>query len=240
MTNPQPPAGPPMPPPQGQPYPPQGLPQHPPQGQPVYPPQGQPPFDQGQQPPAPQGAPVPMPPPGEQPQQKKPKKVLRALVGIGVAIVVAVGFAVLRQVIFAPTGADVGECIKVVDASTDDAKIDTVDCGTDEAVYVVAKKQDSGYATCSGGAYETYSARGRGSSGFTLCLALNAEKGECFNDLDSPEKARKVDCASNPQVTVLDVITGQSDEQACAEVADVTGALAYTEPAKVMCVKLAS
>ncbi|GGR81853.1 hypothetical protein GCM10010252_20550 [Streptomyces aureoverticillatus] len=155
------------------------------------PPQGQNPFAQGQQPYGQQpqgGAPygqapgAPYPPQPGAPQQPgvplyqggpdsvtPPKKSKKKFIFIGaaVAIVVAIGAAVLAGQDEA-AAAEVGDCMSVGNpTSSTDPDLKIVDCGDSKAAYKVAEKKDSG--TCDLTKYSQYRETGRGDD-FTLCL----------------------------------------------------------------------
>ncbi|MCG8916740.1 hypothetical protein L6E12_13155 [Actinokineospora sp. PR83] len=234
--------------------PPGGQPQYgqAPGGQPQYgpgtPPGGQPQYGQVPGTP-PQGVPGQQPPPpfGQQPVQvdamppgpppTPPKKSKGRLIGLAIVavVVVVIGILAVVNLTKSPASADAGDCIKVNNASTTDADVEKIDCGSAEAVLQVAKKLDSASAKCPEGNYQQYTSEGRGSD-FSLCLMLNAKKGECFNDLDSVAKARKVDCAG-AQTEVLDVVEGKSDQEACAGAPNTNNGRLYTEPARVICLE---
>ncbi|GGS15867.1 LppU/SCO3897 family protein [Actinokineospora fastidiosa] len=239
-------------PPQGQPYPPQGQ-QFPPQGQ-QYPPQGQPyPQDQGFPQTPPQGQPYGQtPPPGQPygqqqfpaappegaapPPRKSNSKLIRAIVVIvGILVVGGVGVYFFTK---SPASANVGDCIKVKKASSTDADVEKIGCDSPDAVFKVGKKLDSDTASCPDGDYTQYSQSGRGSD-FSLCLTVNATKGECLTGLDSPEKTKKVACGgSDVELEIVEVLDGKTDVEECASVEGAVNGLSYTEPPSVVCVKL--
>ncbi|CRK61271.1 hypothetical protein [Alloactinosynnema sp. L-07] len=244
-----------QPPPFGQ-QPPQGQPfgQQPPPGQPYpgqQPPQGQP-FP-GQQPPQGQPFPGQQPPPfGQQPQQPgfppapgapvPPKSGKGKLIKIiaGIVILLVIGGVAFYFYNTSAASANVGDCIKVKDDSAKSADVEKIDCGKPEAVFKVAKKLDSSSATCpSDSDYLEYEqSSGRGSkSGFSLCLMVNAKKGECFTDLKDADKAKKVACGdASAKFEVLEIVEGKSEPEACTA-EGVDDGFIYNEPKMVICGK---
>ncbi|HVK25155.1 MAG TPA: hypothetical protein VM677_27675 [Actinokineospora sp.] len=216
--------------PQGQPFPgqqpPPGQPfpgQQPPQGQP-FPGQQPPPF--GQQPVQP--GMVPPPPPA--------KKGKLAKIILGLVVLLVLGGVGFYQFTKSPASANVGDCIKVNSAGATDADVEKIDCGKPEAVYKVAKKLDSTSADCPEGSYDKYT-QSKGSSGFSLCLMVNAKQGECYADIQDVEKAKKVDCG-DPAATfeVLQIAEGQTEPTACTA-EGVNDGFIYTDPKVVICGK---
>ncbi|WP_156757543.1 LppU/SCO3897 family protein [Actinokineospora pegani] len=199
--------------------------QPPPQGQPFQgqPPHGQPFPGQPGQPTAPQQQP---------PKKRSWKTSLAVLLVLGLVL----GGAYIWQQTSTPSGAEVGECIKVNRAEADDADVDKIDCSEPGAVFVITKRSESSVGRCPEGDFLQYTSRGRGGAGYGLCLALNVEKGDCLNDLESAEKAARVDCAG-AQYEVLDVLDGETEKTKCREVGADT-AFAYSDPAKAICIKI--
>ncbi|GAA3026757.1 LppU/SCO3897 family protein [Actinokineospora globicatena] len=234
-------------PPGGQPYPQQG-PGTPPGGQaypqgPGTPPGGQqlpPQPGYGQAPPPPHGQqPVGFPaaPPQVDPPAKRGsgKKIFRIVVLL--VAVVGIGIAAFAYFTKSAATASVGDCIKVNKDTSDDADVEKIDCASQEAVFKVGKKLDSGAATCPSESdyleYEESSRRGN-SGGFSLCLVLNVKKGDCLSDLDSPAKTKKIACGTH-QIEILDVVDGKVDEAACGEDANLN--FKYDEPKLTICTK---
>lgn len=225
------PPGPPPPPGQQPPPPPYGQvpPGPPPPGAPPPPP----PYGQ-----VPPGAPPPPGPPGQPPASPpypsapppsrggSNKKVLQIVGGL-VVVAVIIG-AVLFFNRNAASSAEVGDCIKVISASSVNAEVEKIDCGSDEAIYKVAKKLDSSTATCPSDAYNSYSEEDR----FTLCLALNVKQGDCLGGVQSPETIKRVNCAA-AEIAVVKVVDGQADESLCPEQAQQV--VTYPEPPQTVC-----
>ncbi|HEX6358039.1 LppU/SCO3897 family protein [Actinophytocola sp.] len=218
---------PPQTPPGGQPYggpPPQG----PPQGYGGPPPQGQPyggPSVQtggGFGPGGPGGPPTagyPTPPPPA--PASKPKKSTFTYIKVGLAIVVlgVGGFFGIREWLTGAASAEVGECIKVNEATTTDADIEKIDCNSKDAVYKVAVTFDDSSATCPEGDYDTYSQGGRRTADVTLCLMLNAKEGDCF--AQAGESVARVECTDpNAVFQVMKVLSGAKDGSGCPEGSD--------------------
>ncbi|WP_436493468.1 LppU/SCO3897 family protein [Actinokineospora sp. HUAS TT18] len=228
-------------PPQGQPFPGQGQQQFPGQpGQPFpgqEPPQGQP-FP-GQQPPPPFGQQPQQPgfpgaAPGQAPSGKG--KMIKLIAGIVVLLVIGGGaFYFFNK---SAASAAVGDCIKVKSASATDADVEKIDCGKPDAVFKVAKKLDSGSANCPQDSdYLEYEQTGKSSSsGFSLCLMVNAKVGECLTDLRDAETAVKVDCGDpKAKLEITTVAEGETEYSACPEDAD--DGFKYNEPKVVICGK---
>lgn len=134
--------------------------------------------------------------------------------------------------------AGVGDCVKVNDASATDADVDPIDCGKPDAVFKVAIKLETGAETCpADGDYLEYEETGSLSDGFSLCLMLNAEQGECFTDLEKADKAAKVAC-TDPTATfeVIEIVKGGTKPEDCTSSA-VDDGFIYTEPKIVICGK---
>ncbi|MFC4854288.1 LppU/SCO3897 family protein [Actinophytocola glycyrrhizae] len=233
-------------PPQDQPYgqrPPGGQPfgaPPPPQGQPYGgpPPQGQPfggPAPQGLAGPGGPGGPGTPPggygtPPPPPPAKKNTGTSIKIV--LGVVVLAAVGvFAFIRWGT-SPASSEVGDCIKVNNASSVNADVEKIDCNDPAAAYKVAATFDDSSASCPDEAnsnYVSYTEAGRG--GLKLCLTLNAKEGECFVRGDSDER---VDCG-DPKATfkVIKILTGTTDPSGCPE--ETTDGHIYAEPATVQC-----
>lgn len=124
--------------------------------------------------------------------------------------------------------AEVGDCIKVNNASATNADVEAIDCADPLAVYKIAVKEDDDTATCPGDDYVTYSEAGQ----LLLCLMLNAEEGECFNE--TPQEDKRVDCGSpDASYRVSAVHEGVEDVNRCG--ADSPYALSYPEPPLTIC-----
>nr|WP_052478629.1 hypothetical protein [Kibdelosporangium sp. MJ126-NF4]CEL19591.1 XYPPX repeat family [Kibdelosporangium sp. MJ126-NF4] len=240
------------PPPQGYPPPPQPGYQYPGQQQyqpqPGYPPPGGP---QQQYPPPsdPSGFPQQQYPPpadpGGYPQQggftpppNLPPPIPRKAsagrkVGIGIVALAVVGLVVFGIINWGTgaAAAEAGDCIKVVSASSADAE--KADCGTQEAVYKVAKKLDSSASSCPKGDYTEWTRRKRGDT-MKLCLMLNAKEGDCFKipTGGGSQADERVACGTSGAYKVLKVVTGKAEKTACGR-----GNLAavYSEPATTLC-----
>ena len=134
------------------------------------------------QPPAP-GEPPPPEDGAAEPRRGRGKaKPIAALAGLAL-VVVAVVFG-LSWFDKSPASAEVGDCVKINKTGSTKADVDKVDCAEPGAVFAVGKKLDSDTARCPGSSYLKYTSSGRGSS-FSLCLVLNAGKGDCFDDAES-------------------------------------------------------
>ncbi|MEU4448083.1 hypothetical protein AB0K14_03805 [Actinosynnema sp. NPDC050801] len=217
----------------GQPgYPQPGFPQ-PGLGQPGYPQPGfqQPGFQQPGYPTGQPGYPQQFPPPPAK-GTSRGAKALVAVVALGIVGVVIAGIIANAT---GPSGAEAGDCIKVISASVADADVEKVECSSPEAAFKVAANLDSSTDACPDGDYAEYSdSGGRRSDGFKLCLMLNAAEGECFKQEGSivAGKTTKVTCDSSATYKVAKVITGRSDENGC-ESGDTVSV--YSQPATTIC-----
>ncbi|WP_243769797.1 LppU/SCO3897 family protein [Amycolatopsis acidicola] len=197
----------------GQGFPPPG----PPGG---FPPPGQPAGNFG----PPPGAPI------------KPSNVKRWLrLGIGLVVVIGVGIAVIIGSTSSPDNAAEGDCLNVKEFRKG-AEPDKVACTDPSANVKVGVRLDDDNGSCPSGDYDEYSVSGR-SSGYKLCLMLNAQEGECVANVLSNTTAgyKRVDCADpTAEVKILKVVDGQADEGAC-DGTDADGALTYSKPPTTIC-----
>ena len=193
------------------------------------PPYGQPP---GQQSDYPQDYPqdYPSAPPG-QPVRKGGKKVW-LIVGI-VVIALVVGVVLYRAMNKdSASKAAAGDCIKVNSAADKHANVEPIDCNDKVAVFKVAKKLGNDTDDCPSLGYPKYSQSGGKGGDFALCLMINANEGDCFNNFQEDQtKLTKVDC-TDAEVKVAKVVSGTADEGACGEEGDP---LIYPEPATTIC-----
>ena len=195
-----------------------GPPQNPPGGQPY----GTPPGGQPGQPGFP---PAGAPPAAPEPKKKSGvSKVVKIVAGV-VILLVIIGGVIWSQTKSA-SSAEVGDCIKVNNASATNADIEKIDCKTQEAVYKVGVKKGSDTDKCPEGDYVQYTEEG----GFKLCLVLNAKEGDCFTS--SAQEDKRADCAS-ADIQVVKVVDGKNDPAGCGE--GSAGALVYSEPAQTIC-----
>jgi hypothetical protein len=204
-------------------------------GQPGRPfPPGQP-FQTGQpgQPGQPgyPGYPQQFPPPPAK-STSRGAKALVTVVALGIVGIVVAG---VIASITGPSGAEPGECIKVVSAGVTDADVEKIDCSSAEAAFKVAANLDSSADSCPDGDYAEYSdSGGRRSNGFKLCLMLNAAEGDCFKQEGSivAAKTTKVTCDSSATYKVAKVIAGRADENECESGETVS---VYSQPATTIC-----
>ena len=195
-----------------------GFGQQPPYGPPgVQPAFGQPAFGQ------------PLPP---MPPAKKGGGKVKLVITLVVVVGVLVGGYFLNK--SAPASANPGDCINIVSASIVDPKIEKVDCGSTDAAYKVALNLDSASDKCPEGDYGSYSESGRRSSGFTLCLMLNAAEGDCFKTEGNfvSGKTTKVTCGADASYKVSKIVTGSVDKAACGSDGNE---LVYSQPATTIC-----
>lgn len=152
---------------------------------------------------------------------------LAKVIGLVVLLAVVAGVALWLQS-GSPSSAEVGDCIKINNIA--EADIDKVDCASEEALYKVAVTSSDTDARCPSPAYLAYSETGRNE--LLLCLALNAEAGECY--LTTEQTHKKVDCAApDAMFQVSDVFAGKDDPAQCGEAAEQ--ALVYPEPPLTIC-----
>ncbi len=112
--------------------------------------------------------------------------MLKRFAGIGVAIVVALGwwgFSTFKEKASAP---EVGECVTVEGTSTD-PDVETAECGGDDVLYkVVADDGECDLTEVS------YTVTVRGSDAVDLCLFWDVEEGDCVKE--GVDKDEKVAC----------------------------------------------
>jgi hypothetical protein len=133
-----------------------------------------------------------------------------------------------RTVPGAAVDAEVGDCIRVNDASATDADIEAIGCTDRRAVYRVGVRGERGAVQCPGPHYVSYTEEG----GLLLCLTLNAREGECFHEGDRQD--RRVACgAPEASYRVGDIFAGSDDPNRCG--ADAPNALTYPEPPLTIC-----
>ncbi|GAB2988301.1 LppU/SCO3897 family protein [Saccharothrix stipae] len=159
-------------------------------------------------------------------------KALVAVVALGIVGIVIAG---IIANVTGPSGAEAGDCIKVISASVADADVEKVECSSPDAAFKVAANLDSSTDACPDGDYAEYSdSGGRRSDGFKLCLMLNAAEGECFKQEGSivAGKTTKVTCDSSATYKVAKVIAGRADENGC-ESGDTVSV--YSQPATTIC-----
>lgn len=242
---------PPQTPPGGQPYgPPGGPPYGPPGGGPgggPYGPPGGGPGGPGPDRPGGPGGPGPQTPPGGQPYGSPggpqppagfpvatppaapaPKKGGGRTIKIVIGLVIVAG--IIAAVIYSQTKsastAEVGDCIKVNNASSTNADVEKIDCTTKEAVYKVGVKKESDGDKCPAGDYVEYTEQG----GFKLCLTLNGKVGDCFKE-DTQQDLR-ADCATADYKVSKVTNTGKAED--CGP-ADAPNALVYSDPKQTIC-----
>ncbi|MEU4763539.1 hypothetical protein AB0H12_09800 [Actinosynnema sp. NPDC023794] len=215
-------------------------PQHPDQaqypGQAPYAGQAGRPGQFGQQPgqfgqPGQPGYPQQFPPPSA----KGTSRGAKALVAVVVLGIVGVVVAGIIANVTGPSGAEAGDCIKVISASVTDADVEKIECSSPEAAFKVAANLDSSADSCPDGDYAEYSdSGGRRSNGFKLCLMLNAAEGDCFKEESSivAAKTTKVTCDSSASYKVGKVVQGRADENECESGDTVT---VYSQPATTIC-----
>jgi hypothetical protein len=123
-----------------------------------------------------------------------------------------------------------GDCIKIVSAA--DAQVERVDCGSADAVYVVAKKLDSARGVCPEGEYSELTS----GSSVKLCLMLNAKEGDCFTTetIGRNRTHERVPCTA-AEYRVVKVVPGTVDSKVCAQ---GNVAATYSEPMRTICLTM--
>lgn len=105
--------------------------------------------------------------------------------------------------------ANVGDCVNVVKGGVD-AELEVVDCGAADARYTVAIELEM-QEQCPAGAYVEYASIGAG--GWSLCLALNAVVGQCFDN--SVTIGLTLTECGTADLEVVAVLAGTADKNAC-------------------------
>jgi len=171
--------------------------------------------------------------------EKESSPVLRRIVGVAACIAVAAAIIVIwrfdlfgsdedatgddrqnavQDVVTSPSTpetapganlADVGDCVKVVKGGVD-AELGVVECGSADARYTVALELEMP-EKCPAGPYVEYSAVGLG--GWSLCLELNANVGQCFKN-DAVVGFTLTKCAAG-EFKVVKVLAKTADRNAC-------------------------
>lgn len=135
--------------------------------------------------------------------------MLKKFAGIGIAIVIALGwwgFSTWKAKADAP---EVGDCVTVSGSSTD-AEVETADCGGADVLYKVMSDDGKCDET-----EVSYTVEVRGSDAVNLCLDWAVEEGDCVKIGGSIDE--KVDCAENKgDTTVWTIVAvGDSAKDAC-------------------------
>ncbi len=128
----------------------------------------------------------------------------------------------------AAVDAEVGDCIKVNNASATEADIQPIDCADPLAVYKVGVRKDDSTAQCPGENYVSYTE----ANNLLLCMTLNAHEGECFHETELDDS--RVECGSpDASYKVGEIFEGTEDAEKCG--ADARNALTYPEPPLTIC-----
>jgi hypothetical protein len=135
--------------------------------------------------------------------------MLKRFIGVGVAIVIALGwwgFSTWKAKSDAP---EVGKCV-TVSGSASDAEVEEADCGGDDVLYEVVADDGKCDPT-----EVNYTVEVRGSDAVDLCLDWSVEAGDCVktgSDFDV-----KVDCDENKgDDTVWQIVeVGDSADGTC-------------------------
>jgi hypothetical protein len=155
---------------------------------------------------------------------------VRLKVAAAVVLLVAVGLVgyFLVSGSHGAVAAAQGDCIEVVSAQ--DARTETVDCGSPEAVYRVAKRLDSASGACPDGEYSELTS-GRS---VKLCLMLNAHEGDCLTTMAAGRNQthQRVPCDGPATYQVRKLVVGRQDPALCDQGNVVAS---YSEPALTVC-----
>ncbi|WP_194817590.1 hypothetical protein [Nocardia sp. XZ_19_385] len=122
--------------------------------------------------------------------------------------------------------AEVGQC-GTLSGSSAAAEFELADCGDPEANYVVAEQLDGADSDCATADYTSYHRDGR--RGYTLCLRLNAEEGDCFAGGRS-RPTIKVECTAAADFKVDKIVRGVAASSACGPVGSEQNTYLYPEP----------
>ncbi|MEU4739704.1 hypothetical protein AB0G02_04455 [Actinosynnema sp. NPDC023658] len=212
----------------------QGAPQY--QNGPQQPgvPQGGPQYQPGPgYPGAPQGGPQYMnaPQPGQVPPEPKKKgvvaRILTAVIGIVVAGVVVYGINYFTS---DAAQSKAGDCASLTGTTTK-PDFKTVDCGTPEANYTVAKVLGSTGESC-GGYYDEYTETASRGPDSKICLIPNMTEGSCY-ELESTTQMGypSVDCGKSGAYKLVKQVKGTEDESLCTDGAPLT----FPEPKLTLC-----
>lgn len=173
------------------------------------------------------GYPTP-PPPAPSAKPNNTATIIKVV--LGVIVVGVVAFFVIKNMGTSAKSAEVGDCIKVNNASATNADVEKIDCNAKEAAYKVAVVKDDANAECpdqDNSNYVYYTE----DTGLLLCMTLNAKEGDCFKQGDADER---VDCG-DPSATfkVTKIVTGSTDPSGCPE--GTENGYVYPEPKMVQC-----
>jgi hypothetical protein len=144
-----------------------------------------------------------------------------AKIGIGVAIVLFLGFAGLGVLLLvgfraAMAGPEVGDCVRITKDDPTRGGYERLTCSSPRAVYKV-ESRPSGAASCPSGDYAEFEllARGDGSRLSTLCLALNVRSGECLSSPEDRVSLHKTSCGGVDANVEAHVHTGVANPDLC-------------------------
>jgi hypothetical protein len=160
----------------------------------------------------------------------KPSNVGK-FVKIGAAVVV-LGIAAFFAIKFWGTSAasaEVGDCIKVNEASISSADVEKVECTDPAAAYRVGATFDAASDSCPDkdtSGYVSYTQTSNRGDGLLLCLILNAKEGDCYKQGTSVDT--KVECTSSEATFQVSKLVDSADEAACPE--GTAGTYVYPEP----------
>jgi len=124
--------------------------------------------------------------------------------------------------------ARVGDCVRVTDADQAEARVETITCTDQGAVYRVAVRADNGTAQCPDADYVAYT-----QDDLLLCFILNARSGECFHETEQQDTRVSCDSAE-ASYRVGEIVDGAEDSSRCGE-EDAENALTYPEPPLTIC-----
>lgn len=112
------------------------------------------------------------------------KGMLAKLGGIGVAIVIALGFFAFNMIKEKASAPEVGECV-ILTGGSDTADVETKECGA-ETLWKVASDDGKCDET-----ETSYFVEVRGAKAADLCLTYDLSVGECFESVDDTSTIEK-------------------------------------------------
>ncbi|QTR05485.1 hypothetical protein J7S33_13290, partial [Saccharothrix algeriensis] len=180
--------------------------------------------------------PTPNTPPAPQQHQEPaapkkkslPVRILSAVAGLIVAGLVVYGINYFTS---DAAQSKAGDCASLTGTSTK-PEFKTVDCGTAEANYSIAKVLGSTGESC-GGTYDEYTETARRGPDSKLCLIPVFQEGSCYElngDLNRMGRPA-VDCGQSGALKLVKHVKDSDDETACEDNAP----MAFPEPKQVFC-----
>lgn len=157
---------------------------------------------------APQAEPIP-------PAPKKPSvmgRILRAVLGLVVAVAVVYGFNYFTS---DAAQSKAGECASVTGTSTK-PEFKVVECGAAEANYTIGKVLGSTTESC-GGDYDEYTESARRGPDSKLCLVPKLAEGKCYDSSSTTMGPSAIDCTKSGAIQVVKHLPGTADGTVCGD-----------------------